>query len=89
MNTLLIFVCFFIFRKSKFEILLNENLSAKLEWRPYTKYSSVPEGAVSGVDSNSEEQGGNSIGYLDRLTDRLNRLPTGFYTRNAPKYAPK
>ena len=55
-TTLLIFVCFFIFRKSKFEILLNENLSAKLEWRPYTKYSSVPEGAVSGVDSNSEEQ---------------------------------
>ena len=31
-------------------------MSAKLEWRPYTKYSSVPEGAVSGVDSNSEEQ---------------------------------
>ena len=31
--------------------------------------------------------GGNSIGYLDRLTDRLNRRPTGFYTRNVPKYA--
>jgi hypothetical protein len=36
--------------------LLNENLSAKLEWRPYTKYSSVPEGAVSGVDGGSDEQ---------------------------------
>ena len=33
--------------------------------------------------------GGNSIGFLDRLTDRLNRRPTGFYTGNAPKYAPK
>ena len=37
----------------------------------------------------SRALGGNSIGYLDRLKDRLNRRPTGFYTRNAPKYAPK
>ncbi len=36
--------------------MLNENLSAKLEWRPYTKYSPVPEGAVSGVDGSSDEQ---------------------------------
>ena len=27
--------------------------------------------------------------FLGRLTDRLSRHPTGFYTGNAPKYAPK
>ena len=27
--------------------------------------------------------------FLGRLTDRLNRRPTGFYTGNAPKYVPK
>ena len=42
------------FRKQKYEILLNVNFAAKLDWRPYGRYLPVPEGAVAAIDSNSD-----------------------------------
>ncbi len=45
---LVIFV--FVYRKHKYEVLINTDLGAKLEWRSYNKFGGVPEGAVAGVD---------------------------------------
>jgi hypothetical protein len=38
------------FRKHKYEILINTDHGAKLEWRSYNKFGGVPEGSVAGVD---------------------------------------
>lgn len=42
-----------VYKKEKFDILVNEDKAAKLEWIPYGKFLAVPEGAVAGVDMNS------------------------------------
>lgn len=36
-------------RKRYFEILINDDRSARLEWQPYNKYAEEPIGAVAGL----------------------------------------
>ena len=40
-------------RKQKFEVLINIDRSARIEWRPYSKFRGAPQGAVAGVDESS------------------------------------
>ena len=44
-----------IFRIPKYEILVNVDLSAKLEWRPYLRFSAIPHGAVVGIKDGSSD----------------------------------
>ncbi|QQP56025.1 Unzipped, partial [Caligus rogercresseyi] len=54
--------------KKKYELLINIDMAARLEWRAYSRYSGVPEGSVAGLDASS----GNDQIFIGRhLSDGL------------------
>lgn len=53
-----------VHRKHKFDLLVNPHSSARLEWRRYAKFGSVPEGAVA-------------VGGGDDFVGRRRGRPTG------------
>eukprot|EP00096_Caligus_rogercresseyi_P015365 TRINITY_DN7813_c0_g1_i1.p1 TRINITY_DN7813_c0_g1~~TRINITY_DN7813_c0_g1_i1.p1 ORF type:complete len:439 (-),score=111.51 TRINITY_DN7813_c0_g1_i1:973-2289(-) len=56
------------YRKKKYELLINIDMAARLEWRAYSRYSGVPEGSVAGLDASS----GNDQIFIGRhLSDGL------------------
>ena len=69
--------------------------------KPTTQNAEMPHHHNVGAETEKEEQESKisrtlqqprvaiQLEFLGRLTDRLNRRPTGFYTGNAPKNAPK
>ena len=59
-------MCIFIFRKRKFEVLINIDRAARLEWRPYNKFAGVPEGSVAAVDENSDPASGDNNVFIGR-----------------------
>ncbi len=56
----------FFCRKHNFEVLISVNRAARLEWKPYSKYAGVPEGAVAGVDEASASVVGDSDIFIGR-----------------------
>lgn len=55
-----------ICRKQRFELLINVDRAARLEWRPYSRYAGVPEGAVAGVDESSASVDGDNDIFIGR-----------------------
>ena len=53
-------------RKRKFEVLINTDRAARLEWKPYNKFAGVPIGAVAAVDENSEPASGDDNVFVGR-----------------------
>ena len=53
-------------RKRKFEVLINTDRAARLEWRSYNKFAGVPVGAVAAVDENSEPASGDYNVFIGR-----------------------
>ena len=53
-------------RKQKFELLINDDRSARLEWQPYNKYMGVPVGSVAGVDESSSSVVGDNTIFIGR-----------------------
>ena len=56
--------------------MININRAARLEWRPYSKFSGAPEGAVAGVD---ESSAGSASGDRDIFIGRHLSSDTGRY----------
>ena len=54
------------FRKHKYEVLISIDRAARLEWKPYSKYAGVPEGAVAGVDESSASVVGDNDIFIGR-----------------------
>ena len=54
------------FRKHKYEVLINPDRAARLEWRSYNKFAGVPIGAVAAVDENSEPSAGDNNVFIGR-----------------------
>jgi len=65
-----------IYKKKRFEILININRAARLEWKPYSKFKGAPEGAVAGVD---ESSAGSASGDRDVFIGRHLSSDTGRY----------
>ena len=60
----------FFHRKHAYELLINVDRAARLEWRPYSRYGGVAEGAVAAVDeSSSSVVGDNDVFIGDKLLD--------------------
>jgi len=55
-----------IHKKRKFEVLINTDRAARLEWRSYNKFAGVPVGAVAAVDENSEPASGDYNVFIGR-----------------------
>lgn len=55
-----------IYRKHGYELLINVDRAARLEWRPYSKYAGVPEGAVAAVDESSSSVVGDNNIFIGR-----------------------
>jgi hypothetical protein len=55
-----------IHRKHKYEVLINPDRAARLEWRSYNKFAGVPIGAVAAVDENSEPSAGDNNVFIGR-----------------------
>jgi hypothetical protein len=53
-------------RKHKYELLINVDRAARLEWRPYSKYAGVPEGSVAAVDESSASVVGENDLFIGR-----------------------
>ncbi len=56
-----------VHRKRKFEVLINGAGAARLEWRQYSKFGQVPEGAVAVGDDafiGRRPKGGDDDGYF-------------------------
>ena len=68
-----------ICRKHRFELLINVDRAARLEWKPYSRYAGVPEGAVAAVDESSASVVGDNdifIGrHLSHSTSTISWLP--------------
>ncbi|XP_040573204.1 protein unzipped [Lepeophtheirus salmonis] len=60
------------YRKKKYELLINIDMAARLEWRAYNRYSGVPEGSVAGLDAST---GSNQIFIGRHLTTEGLYLP--------------
>ena len=58
--------CLIFCRKRKFEVLINTDRAARLEWRSYNKFAGVPVGAVAAVDENSEPASGDYNVFIGR-----------------------
>ena len=56
--------------------MINIDRSARLEWRPYSKFAGAPEGAVAGVD---ESSAGSASGDRDIFIGRHLSSDTGRY----------
>ena len=54
------------FRKHKYEVLINPDRAARLEWRSYNKFAGVPIGAVAAVDESSEPSAGDNNVFIGR-----------------------
>jgi len=68
-----------IYEKQKFEVLINIGRSARLEWRPYSKFNGAPQGAVAGVDESSagSASGDRDIFIGRHLSDETRRYRPG------------
>jgi len=55
-----------LYKKQRFELLINVDRAARLEWRPYSRYAGVPEGAVAGVDESSASVDGDNDIFIGR-----------------------
>ena len=58
--------CSSFFRKHKYEVLINIDRAARLEWKPYSKFAGVPEGSVAAVDEKSEPASGDNNVFIGR-----------------------
>ena len=56
----------FYFRKHKYEVLINPDRAARLEWTEYNKFDGVPVGAVAAVDENSDSSSGDQNVFIGR-----------------------
>ena len=64
--SILILIINFYFRKRKFEVLINTDRAARIEWKTYNKFAGVPIGAVAAVDENSEPASGDDNVFIGR-----------------------
>lgn len=55
-----------LYKKHKYELLINVDRAARLEWKSYSKYAGVPEGAVAGVDESSTSAAGENDIFIGR-----------------------
>ncbi len=55
-----------ICRKSSFELLINVDRAARLEWKPYSRYAGVPEGSIAAVDESSASVVGDNDIFIGR-----------------------
>jgi len=55
-----------LYKKRHFELLVNVDRSARLEWRPYSRYAGVPEGSVAAVDESSASVVGDHDIFIGR-----------------------
>ena len=53
-------------RKHAYELLINLDRAARLEWRPYSRYGGVAEGAVAAVDESSSSVVGDNDVFIGR-----------------------
>ena len=53
-------------RKHAYELLINVDRAARLEWRPYSRYGGVAEGAVAAVDESSSSVVGDNDVFIGR-----------------------
>ena len=54
----------FFHRKHAYELLINVDRAARLEWRPYSRYGGVAEGAVAAVDESSSSVVGDNDVFI-------------------------
>eukprot|EP00093_Oithona_nana_P010170 10170.XXX_280210_281716_1 [CDS] Oithona nana genome sequencing. len=55
-----------LYKKHAYELLINLDRAARLEWRPYSRYGGVAEGAVAAVDESSSSVVGDNDVFIGR-----------------------